>query len=174
MSRVEQEDSPPALAWLVGETRQRVLGFVLCALSIGCGGSTPGPTAPSPGGYSGQWDGTTAQGMPIAFTVSPDDRVTSITVGYRFNSCSGSQMFPNLNLQIAPPVQCIPAPCPPGLLPPSASLRTFAYSAGSISGPITSMDGTFSSTTRAEGSLDFRNYPGCGSANGVGWTASRR
>src|SRR5688572_3634048 len=32
----------------------------------------------------GEWEGTTSQGKPITFTVSPDEKVTSIIVGYGF------------------------------------------------------------------------------------------
>jgi hypothetical protein len=97
----------------------RVPAIVLCALANACSTS-----APTPVGYAGQWTGTTAQGRPIAFTVSADEKVTSITVGYSFNGCSGSQTFSNLNLDTAPNVTCIPGPCGPGM----SSYRAFNYS----------------------------------------------
>jgi hypothetical protein len=106
----------------------------------------------------------------VTFTISRDERVTSITVGYSFNGCSGSQTYSNLNLEIAPTVECIPAPCPPSL----TSFRQFSHVVGSISGPFTTINGVFASTTAAEGSVGFRDYPGCGTALGVGWSATRR
>jgi hypothetical protein len=145
----------------------RVLAIVFGVLVSGCGS-----TAPTPVGYAGQWSGTTAQGKPIAFTVSADDKVTSITVEHSFNGCSGSQTFSNLNLETAPNVTCIPGPCPPSV----ASYRAFSYAAGdrSIDGPSTSVNGLFLSMATAQGAVGFTNYPGCGTALGVGWTAIRR
>src|SRR5713101_2725466 len=58
----------------------------LCALAGACGSGT----APTPAGYAGQWIGTTAQGRSIAFTISADEAVTTITVAHDFNGCSGS------------------------------------------------------------------------------------
>ena len=69
------------------------LGLVvgLLGLVCGCGSTTPaGPAAPSPGGFQGEWSGTTFQGLPISFTVSSEQRVTRLTVGYRLDSCVGT------------------------------------------------------------------------------------
>lgn len=141
--------------------------IALCAVAAACGS----PTAPADGGYAGQWSGTTAQGASIAFTISPEELVTAITVGHAFSGCSGSETFANLSLAIAPNVVCIPGPCAPSLL----SYRAFGYESGlRIDGPSTSVNGLFLSTTRAEGAANFRTYPGCGSAIGVPWTATRR
>lgn len=137
-----------------------------CALASACQSAT----IPTPTGYAGQWSGTTAQGRPIAFTVSPDEAVTTITLGLDFNGCSGSQTFPGLSLNIAPRVTCIPGPCPPSV----SSYRAFGYTSGDpIEGPSTDVNGVFLSSTRADGSVNFRNYPGCGNAIGVAWTATR-
>ena len=110
--------------------------------------------------------------MPISFTVSPDEKVTSITLGYSFNGCSGSQTFSDLNLETAPPtVICIPGPCSELLAP----ARRFSYTAGSrVDGPSTTVIGMFTFIDRAEGVANFTDYPGCGTALGVGWTAMRR
>jgi hypothetical protein len=105
----------------------------------------------------------------MTFTVSPDQKVTAITIGYDFNGCSGLQTFSNLNLGIAPMVTCIPGPCSDAL----SSYRAFNYSAGSTGGPFTTVNGLFPSTTRAEGQVVFRDYPGCGTAVGIGWTATK-
>ena len=82
---------------------------VLCAVVSACGN----PSGPSrSGSYEGQWSGTTAQGRTVTFSISADEKVTTITLGHEFNGCSGSQTFPSLDLTIAPRVECIPAPCP--------------------------------------------------------------
>lgn len=145
----------------------RFLVIALCAVAGAC----HSPAAPASAGYAGQWSGTTAQGRPIAFTISSDEVVTTITLEHDFNGCSGSQTSANLSLNIAPNVVCIPGPCPTSV----SSYRAFAYASGNpIEGPSTDVHGVFSSTTRAEGTVNFRSYPGCGSAIEVAWTASRR
>jgi hypothetical protein len=141
--------------------------IAVCALAGACGSST-GPTS---AGYAGQWSGTTAHGRSITFTISPDEAVTTITVDHDFNGCSGSQTFSNLSISIAPNVTCIPGPCGPSV----GSYRAFGFASGNrIEGPSTDLSGLFPSTNRAEGLVNFRNYPGCGSATGVAWTATRR
>jgi hypothetical protein len=142
-----------------------VFAIVLCAFLSACD-----TTSPTPAGLAGQWTGTTSQGTPIAFTISPDQKVTSINLGYNFNGCSGSHTFSSLALETVPDVTCIPGPCSPGI----SSFRRFHYATGSIDGPMTSINGIFPSGVRAEGSVGFMNYPGCGSVLGVGWTATRR
>src|SRR5688572_11814170 len=95
-----------------------------CALVLlsACGGS---PSSPSSLSLSvGQWTGTTEQGTPITFTVSADEILTTITVGYRFNGCSGTQTFSNLTVATAPDLICIPGPCSGTV----SSYRSFAYS----------------------------------------------
>ena len=143
----------------------RVLASALCAFVTACDTTTPTQV-----GLAGQWSGTTSQGTPISFTVSADEKVTSITVGYSFNGCSGSQTFANLNVETAPNVACIPGPCPPSI----SSYRAFGYSAGPREGPSTSVNGLFLPMGRAEGLAGFRDYPDCGTALGIAWTATRR
>ena len=143
------------------------LAFGVCAFISACGSSN---TTPTPAGYAGLWNGTTSQGAAISFSVSSDEKVTAITLGHNFNGCSGVETFSNLNLDTAPNVTCIPGPCSPGLL----SYRAFGYSSGPREGPATSVNAVFLSTTRAEGSAGFRDYPGCGTAIGVGWLATKR
>jgi hypothetical protein len=145
---------------------RRFVMIAICALAGAC----DGPSAPTTAGYAGQWSGTTAQGKPIAFTISSDEVVTSITVEHAFNGCSGSQTFSNLKLSITPDVRCIPGPCPGGV----SSFRSFSFSSGRVDGPITVVNGGFPSTNTAEGVTGFFNYPGCGSAIGVAWSASKR
>ena len=141
--------------------------LVLWALLSACGT----PSGPSKRSYEGQWTGTTAQGKTVTFTISPDENVTAITIGHEFNGCSGTQTFSSLSLSIAPQVQCIPAPCSNQL----ASYRAFNYSTGNpLEGPATSLNGVFTSTGRVEGLAHFRLFPGCGSAMGVVWSATKR
>src|SRR2546425_556999 len=122
----------------------------LCAQAAAC----HGPTTATPTGYAGEWAGTTAQGRPIAFTISPSEAVMSITVGHDFNGCSGSQTFSGLSLNIAPNVQCIPGPCPA----PVSSYHGFGYSSGNpFEGPSTDVNGLFASVTIAQGSVNFRS-----------------
>jgi hypothetical protein len=64
--------------------------------------------------YDGQWNGTTSQGKSIAVIVSPDQKVTAITVEYNFNGCSGSKTFSNLSLTIAKSQPPPGNPQPPG------------------------------------------------------------
>lgn len=137
---------------------------------VGCGasGACGGPGAPS-AGYAGEWTGTTSQGTAITFTITEDERVTAISVGYNFGGCSGTESFQNLSLGIAPDVTCIPGPCPPNV----TSFRRLSYSSGR-EGRSVVVNGVFLSTTRAEGSVAFRDYPACGSAIGAPWTAARR
>lgn len=130
-----------------------------------------GPTGPTSTGYDGQWTGTTTQGRPISFVIESSGAVTSIAVGHEFNGCVGSQTFLNLNLGIAPDVQCVPGPCAPSI----ASFRGFGYDSGNpVDGPSTGINAILLSPTSAQGTINFRNFQGCGSAIGVGWNAARR
>ena len=147
--------------------RARFLATLLACVVCG---ACDGPTGPSGSDHSGEWSGTTAQGQPIAFTVSSDEKVTAITLGYSFNGCSGSHTFANLSLETAPNVICIPGPCSPSV----SSYRSFHYATRSSDGPSTSVNGLFLSRNRAEGAIGFMDYPGCGTVLGVGWTATKR
>lgn len=119
----------------------------------------------------GEWEGTTSQGSPILFTVSSDETVTTITIGYDFNGCTGSRTFSDLIVPTNPDVTCIPGPCPATL----KSYRAFSYIDGSFgSGPVTQINGVFLPRNQARGQVNFDDYPGCGTATAVQWTASRR
>ena len=131
------------------------------------------PTAPSTSSSLsvGQWSGTTAQGAAITFGVSSDEILTTISVGYNFNGCSGTQVFSNLNVPTAPNVTCIPGPCSGTI----SSYRAFAYSNRTLeSGPSTTLNGLFLPGGRAQGLVTFSDFPGCGTAESVEWTATRR
>lgn len=148
------------------------LTIALCAAASACGGggSVAGPLSPSQPSYGGQWNGTTSQGTSIAVMVSSDQKVTSITVGYRFNGCSGSKTFSNLSLAIAgsqPPPENPQAPGPfnnPG----------FGYGSGPPDEPnFTQVYGAFTSSETATGSVVFGGYSGCGNGGAI-WTATKR
>jgi hypothetical protein len=97
------------------------------------------PTAPAtPSSLSaGQWIGTTAQGAAIAFGVATDEILTTMSVGYSFNGCAGTLVFPNLTVPTAPNLTCVPGPCSGA----AASYRAFAYSHGTVgSGPSTTVN----------------------------------
>ena len=141
--------------------------IAFCALMSACNN----PNGPGRDSHEGQWTGTTAQGKAVTFTISSDENVTSITIGHEFNGCSGTQTFSSLSLSIAPDVRCIPAPCPNQL----SSYRAFSYLSGNpIEGPATSLNAVFTSAERVEGLANFHLFPGCGSAMGVVWSATKR
>jgi hypothetical protein len=121
----------------------------------------------------GEWEGTTSQGKRIAFTVSQDEKVTSISLGYDFNGCSGTRTFLELDVPTAPDLTCISGPCSPA----AASYRAFGVSdaAGGGAGlyPYTQVNGVFLPGNQARGQAVFAGYPDCGSAT-VQWTATRR
>ena len=54
------------------------------------------------------------------------------------------------------------------------SVRGFAYGATSPDGSVTTVNGLFPGTNRAEGAVGFTNYPVCGTILGTPWTASKR
>ncbi|HVY81265.1 MAG TPA: hypothetical protein VG994_09820 [Steroidobacteraceae bacterium] len=119
----------------------------------------------------GEWRGTTSQGTPIRFTVAPDETVVAMTIAYDFNGCAGSHTFEDVSIRTAPDVHCIPGPCSGTV----ASYRAFGYSVGTLSGGARlQINGIFLPGDRAQGQLGFFDYPSCGSATGVTWTATRR
>jgi hypothetical protein len=145
------------------------LTVALCVAASSCTSSS-GPSSPSPLVYDGEWNGTTSQGRSITVTVSADQKVTSITVEYNFNGCSGSKTFSNLSLAIArsqPPPGNPQAPGPfdnPG----------FGFGSGAPDGPdFTQVYGAFTSSQTATGSVVFGGYSGCGNGGAI-WTAGKR
>ena len=154
--------------------RPRVAASVCVLLAAAFIGACGFPVVPFTGSSAslsaGEWSGTTSQGTPISFVVSANETVTSITVGYAFNGCSGSHTFADLNVPTAPNLTCIPGPCS-GI---QESYRAFGYSTGAASGPFTQLNGLFLPGNQAKGQAVFRDYAGCGSAPAVEWTATRR
>jgi hypothetical protein len=146
-----------------------------CVSLAGCGLIRPRAViAPLSVGQSlsvGEWSGTTSQGTPIRFTVSPTESVVAISVEYNFNGCSGTHTADDVSVPTTPDLHCIPGPCSGTL----ASYRAFAYSVGSDPGePRMQINGIFLPGGRAQGQIGFFDYPACGSATGVTWTATRR
>jgi hypothetical protein len=141
--------------------------IVFCAAASACGsGSATSPTAPG-ATFTGEWSGTTVHGVPIAFTVSAEQTVTSITVGYRFNGCSASKTFSNLSLEIGLP------PFPPGRSTPSAN-PGFGYGSGNPeAADFTQVTGAFTSSQTAAGTAVFLNVANCGNS-AANWSATRR
>ena len=155
---------------IVTRTKSLVrVGTLAGLLASACGGN---PASPSPSSLSvGQWNGTTAQGMAITFTVSTDEILTTLSVGHNFNGCSGMQTFPNLHIATAPEVICVPGPCSGT----TSTYRALHFSSGSRgTGPNTAVNGLFLPGGRAEGVAAFQDFPGCGTVSGVEWTATRR
>jgi hypothetical protein len=71
--------------------------------SISCSGGSTSPTPTSTaGGLAGTWSGTTFQGRSIAFTISPANQLTALTVGYEIDTCSGVASFTNLASPLFP------------------------------------------------------------------------
>jgi hypothetical protein len=139
-----------------------LLIVTLLAGATACGGD---PTSPSGGSdYTGQWSGTTAQGTSILFTVSADQVVTSITVGYDFNGCKGSNTFSNLSLPIGRSGF--------GGQTTSGS-PVFGFGSGSPENPnFTQVEGTLVSDRTANGSVTFLNFS-CGNTVAL-WNATKR
>src|ERR1044071_4923301 len=85
----------------------RVLSAALLTLAglavTSCGDAPAAPSrAAATTGFEGSWTGSTADGSSIAFTVSSDQRVVAITVGYAFNGCRGTRSFDHLDIRLAP------------------------------------------------------------------------
>ena len=142
--------------------------WLVCVALSGCGGDSSSPSAPSPAttSFNGQWTGTTSQGQPISFMVA-SDRVTTITVGYNYNGCSGSKTA-DVNLEIID-VRTVS----PNLAPPDP------YSFGGLLGPYSESDNTQitaflrSPTERSSHGIMLFVRPGCGETIAL-WTATKR
>jgi hypothetical protein len=149
---------------LKGFARVILTGALVASASCD-GGSPSDPTPPDRNGYAGEWSGATLQGGPISFTVSPEQRVTSITITYNLNGCSDERTFSDLSLEIGTP------PRPGG--GPFAN-PGFGYASGALDQPdFVSVTGAFTSTETATGVMVFSEYFGCGNGAFV-WNAGRR
>jgi hypothetical protein len=144
-------------------------GLLAGLLASACGDD---PTSPSVTSLSvGAWSGTTSQGAPITFTVSANEVLTTLSVGYSFNGCSATETFSNLNVSTVPDIQCVPGPCSGTI----ATYRALSFTSSSVrTGPITIVNGVFVPGNRAQGVVSFFDFPGCGTATGIEWSATRR
>ena len=150
----------------MSKPRVLILIVAVCAAASACNNSSV--TTPTTSGvYTGEWSGTTSQGAPISFSVSADQAVTSITVGYKFNGCSGSNTFANLSLQIA----TAQSPFPPRV--PTGDSPGFGFGSGPPEGAnYTQVLGTLPSGQTSTGSVAFLNFSNCGNAV-ANWTATK-
>src|SRR5258706_1592897 len=90
--------------WIAGSMvcwRMHVSTLVAIAIAglflSGCGSASPTAPGSVAVGYAGEWSGTTFQGRPISFTVSPALQVITISVGYQIDACSGVETFSDVN-----------------------------------------------------------------------------
>ena len=130
-----------------------------------CGGGSPTaspPTVPTPtprAGYTGEWNGATLTGERIAFTVSAEQKVTALSIDYRFGGCSGSRTFSGLSLEIGTA---------------SGTSPFFQHRiADTGSRNFIAVDGFFDSSQVARGLLGFSDFMDCGDSLSL-WNASRR
>lgn len=152
----------------------RAAGTFLMSLTLGACVAPPGASLLLPSGSpvrtTGEWLGTTSQGQSLSFTVSADDRVTSIRIGYAFKDCNGTRYYPEIAVPTAPNVVCMSGPCGRGI----SSYRAFSFADG---GPPpaahTQINGVFLPGDVAQGQAIFGDYEDCGSAT-VTWRATRR
>jgi hypothetical protein len=136
----------------------RGLTFALCILAAACGNSPSEPSAEP--GYAGQWSGTTTQGRPISFTISTDQRLTALSVGYSAGGCTGTKTFSNISREF------VAHPNYPG--------PVFGHETHAADGTDrTEVTGWFTSSTSATGVALFIEFPGCGSGSG-NWSATKR
>jgi hypothetical protein len=138
---------------------RRLLASSVLVAAAACGS---GPSRPSTASYDGQWTGTTSQGTPISFTVS-DRKLTTLTLGYTFNGCTGTvAVEPNVTLENIPT-----APVP---------VFTADYQSGPVGTPNRLLiHFLFTSTTAANGMAIYTDYEGCGTGPVIApWTATKR
>jgi len=134
--------------------------FLIAIVSILLGACENGPSAPSAGGYAGEWSGMTSQGSPITFSVSTSEKLTKISVGYNFNGCTGSN-------SLAPDVALERSPVP-------VEVRLLDYESAPPGTPNRMLfHFLFTSSTAAHGMVTFADFAGCGTVNST-WTATRR
>src|SRR5215208_6293490 len=118
-------------------TRKAGLALMACLIVTACDGNES--TAPSSSnGFAGRWSGTVVviplvapgaglpipQSRPLSFTISAEQRVTAISIGYDFSGRSGVKAFSGLSIAIgASPV-------------PSLRQQGWGYSSASPEGKV--------------------------------------
>jgi hypothetical protein len=141
------------------------LTLAACALFGACGGgnttaTAPNATGPSASGYAGEWSGTTSQGQPISFSVSSDQTVTALSVGYVFSGCSGIDRLSGLSEPIIYPAS-------------TGGLSQFGRKLAD--GRAINVTIAFVANQIASGAVVFCGAPSCGSTGTGGrFNASRR
>jgi hypothetical protein len=163
----------PSTAAALDNAMLRATGLFLILAQLvttACGGGSPLPSSPTErSGYAGEWSGTTLQGDGMTFTVSPEQKVTAITITYRLNGCSGTRTVSGLSLDIARPTRPSGNPSAGPFDNPG-----FGYASGeTIEQNFFSMVGAFTSNEIATGLTTFSNFMGCGNGATV-WNARRR
>jgi hypothetical protein len=135
---------------------RRFVTLAACALLGACGGDTSPPSpGPIPRGYAGEWGGTTFQNQQISFSVSSDQKVTAVSVGYVFSGCSGVETLSGLDQTI------------------TSSFAQFGRTLPDGRGIAVTI--VFVSDRTANGGIVFYGPPSCGSTGSGGpFGASRR
>lgn len=129
------------------------------AILIGCACAPAAPARPTPLDFSGEWTGSTSQTRPIAFTVSPDLRITSVALDFSFSGCAGSLSLPaDVTLLNATGTAAAAFTHAPN--GPTGSNRTTIHF-------------LFPSIASALGTIEFSDYAGCGNATAT-FNASKR
>lgn len=151
----------------MGDTRRLVIA---ASLAISAQVACTGPTAPAPVpvGYAGEWTGTTEHGIPIRFSVSAADDVTSFTLSYNVSpTCSGTLTYTDL----AVPIRRQEPPGPPPFDQPGFAFGRLSDDLATASG----IAGHFSPDRRsASGQFILSQYAGCGPGFIGRWDANRR
>jgi hypothetical protein len=133
-------------------------------VQVACNSATA--PSPLPPGYVGEWTGTTTEGTPVQFSVSPGDYVTSFVLTYNFSAaCSGTLT----NTDLGVPIHYLDPPGPPPYDQPGF---TFGTNDGTSA---TAIGGHFSPDRRsASGQFVLVRYGACGDVALGKWSARRR
>lgn len=143
-----------------GEVRRQLTnGFVVTMILVSAACGSDGPTGPT-NHFAGEWRGTTSQGQQISFTVSSDNRLVRLSVGYAFAICQGRETFDNLDVAIDSSNPSRAAGFTLGAPVSVGTNSLFVLAALSRDG------------LTASGNATFRNYPGCADSNAT-WGATR-
>ena len=133
----------------------RLIVAIVAGIALsGCSTDSPrggGPTTPSALNLAGSWSGTTFQGQPLSFTVSPGLKVTAVSIGYVFPGCSGVDVFSDLDV----PIVVSPA-------------VAFGHSRSLPDGRAVSLQVFFMSDRMAVGGVVFYGPSNCGSTGSGG------
>lgn len=139
------------------------LAIAICvslAAAIACDAMRPSPPAAN---LSGEWIGSVGPSgdTPMSFTVSREQRVTSLTIEHTLDRCKVTAAFTNLQLTIETHYFGSRSELP-------------GFFLGSAPPPnMIEVRGEFRTKTHANGSVSFVNYGGCGSG-ATTWRALRR